>query len=66
LDQSAVLDDDQAVCEDHGVEWVVGDEKSAALVAAEVLSEFGAHVERRTGVQRGQRLVQQQQFGVSG
>jgi hypothetical protein len=51
LDYAAVFDDDQAVCEDHGVEWVVGDEQGAAFITAEVLTEFGADVERRTGVQ---------------
>jgi hypothetical protein len=66
LDDPAVLDDHQPVGEHHRVQRIVGDQQSAALVPGEVLAEFGAHVERRTGVQGGQWFVQQEYVGFGG
>ena len=66
LDDAAVLDDHQPVGEHHGVQRVVRDQDRHGLELGQVAPELGADVEAGTGVQRGQRLVEEQQPGAGG
>jgi hypothetical protein len=61
-----VLDDDEAVGEDDGVERIVGHEHAGAGERREVPAQLGAHPHARAGVERGEGLVQQQQPGLGG
>ena len=58
------LEHDDPVGEDHGVERVVGDEDGRPGELPQVPGEVGAHVQPRAGVERGERLVEQEQVGV--
>ena len=66
LDDPAVLDDDQPVGEDEGVQRIVGDQQRGARMVGEVAVQFGAGVQPGTGVERGERLVEQQQLRRDG
>ena len=66
LHDAAVLDDDQPVGEHEGVERVVGDQQRRAGVVGEVAVQLGAGVQPGAGVERGERLVEQQQRRVDG
>ncbi len=66
LDDPAVLDDDQPVGQHHGVQRVVCDQHGDGLERRQVAAELGAHLQPGAGVQRGERLVQEQQPGPGG
>ena len=66
LHHPPVLDDDQPVRQDQRVQRVVRDDQRGTRVFAEVPVQLGAGVQPGTGVQRGQRLVEQQQSRVDG
>ncbi len=65
LHDRAVLDDDEPVGQHERVERIVRDEQRRARVLGEMALQLGAGVEAGTGVQRGQRLVEQQQRRVA-
>ena len=56
-----VLDDDDPVGQRHRVDRVVGDQHGAAGELGQVPAQLGAHGEPGAGVERRQRLVEQQQ-----
>ena len=66
LDDAAALDDEQPVGQHHRLERVVGDEQDRPGEVGEVPAQLGADLEPGAGVERGQRLVEQQQPGVGG
>ena len=56
----AVLHDDDAVAQGHGLGLVVGNVDEGGIDAGAELDELGAHLVAQLGVQVGQRLVHQQ------
>ncbi|CAM5601086.1 hypothetical protein SGRIM128S_06429 [Streptomyces griseomycini] len=66
LHDPALLHDDQAVGQHHGVQRVVRDEHGDGLEGGQVAAELGAHLQPGAGVQGGERFVQEQQPGVGG
>ena len=61
LHHPALLDHDDAVGQDHRVERVVRDEHRAPVERAQVPAQLGADQPAGARVERGQRLVEQQQ-----
>ena len=61
LDRAAVLEHDDLVGQDHRVEGVVGDEHARPGEAGQVVGEVGADLRAGGRVERGQRLVEQEQ-----
>ena len=61
----AILHDHDAVAEGHGLGLVVGDVDEGALDLVAQLDELGAHLVTELGVQVGQRLVHQEDLGVT-
>ena len=66
LHDPAVLEHEQPVGEHERLERVVRDEQARPGEVGEVPLELGLHVEPGAGVERGQRLVEQQQRRVAG
>ena len=60
----AVLHDDDAVAQGHGLGLVVGDVDEGGVDALTQLDDLGAHLVAQLGVQVGQRLVHQEHLGV--
>lgn len=58
-----MLDDDEPVGEDHGVQRVVRDQHGDCLELGEVAAQLSAHIQTGAGVQCGKRFVEQQQPG---
>ncbi|CAM5437813.1 hypothetical protein SFUMM280S_09567 [Streptomyces fumanus] len=63
LDDPAVLDHDQPVGQHHRVQRVVRDQHGDGLELREMAAQPGPYLQPGTGVQRGERLVEQQQSG---
>ncbi len=66
LGHLARFEDDKAIGEDDGVDRVVGDEQAGAVEGGEVAAQLGPHLDPGAGVQRGERLVEQQQPWAGG
>jgi hypothetical protein len=64
LDDAAVLDDQETVGHDHGLERIVGDDQDRPGELVEVAAELRAHVQTCPGIQRGQWFVQEQEGGL--
>ena len=60
----AVLHDDDAVAQGHGLGLVVGDVDEGAVDALTQLQDLGAHLVAQLGVQVGEGLVHQQDLGL--
>ena len=61
----AVLHDHDAVAEGHGLGLVVGNVDEGTLDLVAQLDELGTHLVTQLGVQVGQRLVHQEDLGVT-
>ena len=61
----AVLHDHDTIAEGHGFGLVVGDVDERALDLVAQLDELGTHLVTQLGVQVGQRLVHQEDLGVT-
>ena len=61
LRDRASLEDDDPVGERVGVDGVVGDEQAHAVERGEVSPQVSPHVGAGAGVERGKRLVEQEQ-----
>ena len=61
----AVLHDDDAVAQRHGLDLVVGDEDRRGRHAQAQLLDLEAHLRAQLGVEVGQRLVEQEHLGVA-
>ena len=61
----AVLHDDDAVAQGHGLGLIVGDVDKRGVDALPQLDEFGPHLIAELGVQIGQRFVHQQYLRVN-
>jgi hypothetical protein len=61
----AVLHDDYAVAQGHGLGLVVGDVDKGGVYPLPQLDELGAHLVAQLGVQVGERLVHQEHLGVA-
>jgi len=66
LHDPAPLHDDQPVGQHHGVQRVVRDQDGDGLERGQMAAELRAHLQPGAGVQRRERLVQEQQPGVRG
>ncbi len=66
LDETPVLDHEEPVREDHRLERVVGDQDGRPAEAGEVLAQERAYVDPRPGVERGHRLVEEEDLGLVG
>ena len=61
----AVLHDDDAVAQGHGLGLVVGDVDEGGVDALAQLDDLRAHLVAQLGVQVGQRLVHQEHLGIT-
>ena len=62
---NAVLHDHDAVAEGHSLGLVVGNVDEGALDLVTQLNELGTHLVTKLGIQVGQRLVHQEDLGVT-
>ena len=61
LRDPSALEDDDAVGEHRGVDGVVRDDEPRTGCVGEVAPELAADLQARAGVERGERLVEQQE-----
>ena len=66
LDDAAAFDDDELVGQHDRLDRVVGDQQARPGEVGQVRRELGPDVEAGSGVERGQRLVQQQHARAPG
>ena len=66
LDDPSGIEDDDPLSEGVRVDRIVGDKEAGAVEGGEVSTQISSNVAARSGVQGGQRLVEQEEPGLGG